>query len=509
MGSEAFIIKLNKAGKIAPDDKRIAEILRWQNIDLFMQPLSFIFPPDAHGRVDALIESAGNFENVIFPRVPLRYKPGGYINFDMKFVKHDDETSSLEFYKPGEDCHESNVEVATTDMYSFFNFVGELLNSPLEGNLAVTMVEVEGLRAGSGLTNDEQASIRSEVESQLKKQAVGGKLGKLDEASYGLLSGGDFDEEAFEKELAAAAVKLNIAPDALGVRAAKVKIDDREIDSATLKMALSHSRSIFLGEIDSDVELGNLSDVISGIQHNCNLVTDAIKKFQYMVISRQIYDAKESISRAVLQQGKVNIDGRITLPGKLIVLYDHPDIAYSHDMAQIDEMMRVIKFTINSNPSVHYNDGKLDYYELCRSTLLKESFINDLSAILKKHGQATSMLGFRILEMPPSKKGGVHWETLLKLTGLGHSLWIDRFGDAVIDESLMKMLHGGYIEMPLQVMKKLAGHFDGKDMMTQLVSTWSSKGVGVVAADLPDIKMKQLANDIGIKLNLKDAPEGS
>lgn len=506
MGTEAFIIKLNKAGKIAPDDKRIAEILRWQNIDLFMQPLSYIFPPDAHGRVDALFESTGNFEDVVFPKVPLRYKPGGYINFDMKLVRHDDGTASLEFYKPGV---VENTEVATADMYSFFNFVGELLNSPLEGDLAVNMIEVEGLKAGSGISPEDQDILRDKVEDQLKSKAVGGKIGKLDEASYGLLSGGDFDEVAFEKELEAAAAKLNIAPEALGVRAAKIKIDDREIDPATLKMALSHSRSIFLGEIDSDEELGDLSDVISGIQHNCNLVTDAIKKFQYMVISRQIYDAKESVSRAVLQQGKVNVDGRITLPGKLIVLYDHPDIAYSHDMAQIDEMMRVIKFAINSNPNVQYNDGKLDYYELCRSTLLNGNFIKDLSIILQKHGQATSMIGFRVLEMPPAKKGGVHWDTLRKLEALGHSLWIDRFGDAVIDDSLMKLLEGGYVEMPLQVMKKLAGHFDGKDMMAQLVATWGSKGVGVVAADLPDIKMKQLAHDIGIKLNLEDAPEGA
>ena len=506
MGSEAFIIKLNKAGKIAPDDKRIAEILRWQNIDLFMQPLSFIFPPDAHGRVDSLFENTGNFKDVVFPKVPLRFKPGGYINFDMKIFEHEDGTSRLEFYKPG---IVENADVATADMYSFFNFVGELLNSPLEGDIAVNMIEVEGLKAGSGLSDDEQTALRGKVESELKKKAVGGKVGKLDEASYGLLSGGDFDEVAFEKELEAAAVKLNISPDSLGIRAAKVKIDDREIDPATLKMALSHSRSIFLGEIDSDDELDNLSDVISGIQHNCNLVNDAIKKFQFMVISRQINDITKSESRAVLQQGKVNIDGRLTLPGKLIVMYDHPDIAYSHDMAQIDEMLRVIKFAIKSNPDVHYNDGKLDYYELCRSTLLNDKFIPDLTALMKKHEQPTSMLGFRILEMPPSKKGGVHWDTMRKLDALDHSLWIDRFGDAVIDDSLMKLLHSGYVEMPLQVMKKLAGHFDGKDMMSQLVDTWRDKGVGVVAADLPDIKMKQLAHDIGIKLNLDDAPEGS
>lgn len=506
MSSEAFIIKLNKAGKIAPDDKRIAQILRWENIDLFMQPLSFIFPPDAHGRVDALFESTGNFEDVIFPKVPLRYKPGGYINFDMKIFRHDDETSRLEFYKPGSI---ENAEVATADMYSFFNFVGELLNSPLEGNIAVNMIEVEGLKAGSDISPADQEILRDKVEGELKQKAVGGKIGKLDEASYGLLSGGDFDEVAFEKELEAAASKLNISPEVLGVRSAKVKIDDREIDPATLKMALSHSRSIFLGEIDSDDELDNLSDVISGIQHNCNLVNDAIKKFQFMVISRQVNDITKSESRAVLQQGKVNIDGRLTLPGKLIVLYDHPDIAYAHDMAQLDEMLRVIKFAIKSNPDTHYNDGKLDYYELCRSTLLNVHFINDLSAILKKHEQATSMLGFRILEMPPSKKGGAHWDTMRKLDGLGHSLWIDRFGDAVIDDSLMKLLHNGYVEMPLQVMKKLSGHFDGKDMMSQLVGTWREKGVGVVAADLPDIKMKQLAHDIGIRHNLEDAPEGS
>lgn len=509
MSSEAFIIKLNKAGKIAPDDKRIAQILRWQNIDLFMQPLSFIFPPDAHGRVDALFEAGENFENVTFPRVPLRYKPGGYINFDMKMIVNEDGSRTMQFFKPGSDAGESNVDVATTDMYSFFNFVGELLNSPLDGDLEVDMIEVEGLKAGNGISPDDQAIIRDKVESELKKKAVGGKLGKLDEASYGLLSGGDFDEEAFEKEIIAAAAKLNISSEALGVRAARVKIDDREIDPDTLKMALSHSRSIFLGEIDSDEELGNLSDVISGIQHNCNLVKDAIKKFQFMTIDRQIFDAKESVSKAVLKQGKVTIDGRVTLPGKLIVMTDHPDIAYDHDLAQLDELLRVMKFTINNNPNDHYNDGKLDYYEICRSTLLNPAFLNDLNALLKSYGQPATMLGFRVLEMPPAKKGGMHWKSLKKLAAAGHILWIDRFGDAVIDESLMKLLSGGMVEMPLQVMKTLAAHFDGKDMMIKLVQTWSGKGVGVVSADMPDMKMKQLAHDIGIGLNLEDAPEGA
>ncbi len=497
--SAEFYVHITDTGLIDPKDDRLGKILGWDNYDIFRQPLSFLFPADAHDRIDRLFTSGKNLEGILFPRVPLRYKPSGYINFDMTVTSAGNGTWHLDFFKVGKGVLSDQEEKEVTDMYTFFNFVESVLDSPYEGDLDVTMISVEGLKDDSGLSNEERSKVRAKVESQLKDIAIGGQIGQLDDASYGLLTGGDFDEESFEKELQTAAEKLNISPNKLGLRSANIEVDDRAMDPEDLKKALNQSKSAFLGEIDSDDVGGKLSVIVSGIEHHISLIKEALNTYQYRTSQRSIRDTKNGALHAVLHQGRVGIDERFRFPDELIVMTDHADLAYEHDMTQLDEMLRLIAFNAKGRDEVL---GTI-YYEFCRSTILGSNFINDVQACLAKHKIQSSVLGIRLRGMPPLKRGGLHWQQVDKLCEAGHPMWLDRFGDAIIDDHLADILVGGVIEIPPALIRKLSRHFDGKELMAKLVSTWGARKVAVVSADIEEIKLKEVANEIGIALQLE------
>jgi len=499
-----FLVKKNLIDKA---DERFKSIMRWRDVDLFRQPLSFLFPADAHDRVERLLdqEDLKVFETVVFPQVPLRVKTGGYINFDMKIFSQEGGSRRLDFFKPGKGQSAAGEQAEeTTDMYSFFNFVEELLASPFEGDLDLTMVSMDALKDGeSGLTDDEKATARSDMEAELQRQAVGGQVGKLDEASYGLLTASGFDEAAFEAEMHNVAKRLSIDPEKLALRSANVAIDDRDVDGEKLQQALHHSRGVFVGDIESDAGLESLSGVLDGIEHNRKLIQGAIKRFKFRASARDVADNLKEQSIAALQQGKVNLEGQIRRPDDILVMADHPDISLEHDLAQLDDLIRVRV----RKPAEER--AKPDYYELCRSTLIQEKFGAELAAMITRYGEDVGKIGFRVKGLPPVRRGGVHWDALNGLAKKGHPIWIDRFGDAVTAPEALGCLKGGMIEMPPALMRKLAGHFDGKDLMSQLVATWQAMDVRVVSADLPDYELKTLAQELGITVSVEDPPEAT
>jgi EAL domain-containing protein (putative c-di-GMP-specific phosphodiesterase class I) len=500
--SVEFSLYLVKNSLIDKADDRFKSIMRWKDVDLFRQPLSFLFPVDAHGRVERLLESQSKiFENIIFPRVPIRVKTGGYVNFDMKLNDLSSGNRRLDFYKPGGADDVPQDPQPPTDMYSFFNFVEELLSSPYGGDMGLTMISVDGLREGSSLSEAEKKSARAEVERELQSKAIGGKVGKLDEASYGLITKGDFDEAAFEREIALVAEKLNIAPEALAARSHNIEIDDTDMPPAKIRQALGHSRGMFLGEIEAEHGFGTLTGVIDGIDHNRRLIENALKKFQYRTSARLVTDNVATISLSQLQQGKINLEGKIRLPDEILVMADHPDLALAHDLAQLKDLINLAA----KRPASE--QAKPDFYELNRSSLIQSSFAEQLEFILIDKGISPISVGFRVRGMPPVKRGGLYWENLNALAEKGHPIWIDRFGDAVVAPEALGCLRHGYIELPPGLLKTLAKHFDGKDLMQKLITTWRALDVMVISVDLPDYEMKTMAQELGITISVEDAPE--
>jgi len=496
-----FSLYLVKNSLIDKADDRFKRIMRWSDVDLFRQPLSFLFPADAHGRVDRLLESRSKlFENIVFPRVPIRVKTGGYINFDMKMNDLADGQRRLDFFKPGNGETVAASDDPPVDMYSFYNFVEDLLHSPYDGDMGLTMVSVDGLRDGGALSDSERTAARAEIEEGLRAKAIGGKLGKLDEASYGLITRGDFDEADFEREMAVVADKLNLDPQDLGARSANVEIDDRDMAPETLKQALNQSRGIFLGEIEDDAGLSSLSNIVSGIEHNRRLIKDALRNYHYRTSERLVTDNIATSSISVLQQGKVNLEGKIRMPDEIIVMADHPDLALEHDLAQLEDMLRVAGQ--KAEP-----ERRLEFYEVCRSSCIQERFFDRLEELVVQYALQCDKIGFRIKGLPPVKRGGLHWDAVNRLAGLGHPVWIDRFGDAVVSADGLECLKHGYIELPPSLMRTLAGHFEGKDLMSKLIETWRGLDVTVVAADLPDYELKTLAQELGVTVTVEDSPE--
>ena len=67
MDSVEFSLYLVKNSLIDRADDRFKTIMQWKDVDLFRQPLSFLFPADAHGRVDRLLESRSQlFKDIVF-----------------------------------------------------------------------------------------------------------------------------------------------------------------------------------------------------------------------------------------------------------------------------------------------------------------------------------------------------------------------------------------------------------------------------------------------------------
>ncbi len=510
---ELSILIDDNAAIVSVDD-RFKAIMKWTDIDLFRQPFTYLLPPDAHGRMEKLFAGdTGLFNQILFPRVPLRVKTGGYINFDMRIKQGGESGRWLEFFKPmpHQNTHKNTGPASkandlqpASDLYSFFNFVERLLESPFEGDVALTMLDITALRedGAGGLSDADKTAVRTEIETTLAAQALGGHVGQFDEASYGLLTSSDFDEDAFEAELKNVAQALNINPDKLGVRRHDMALDDRSLPAKDLHQALNHSKSAFLGELDSGFSLDSLSSVVDGVAHNCNLIREALKKYQYLLSERTVLDNRELISVAVLFEGKVNLEGQIRLPDEIIVMVDHPQLAFDHDMAQLKDLLDKLDKEIDRTDKIQ----RLHFYGLCRSTLLHDRFLDGLADMLQKAGTPPNQLGFRIQGLPPRKRGGPHWDAIGTLSQIGHPLWLDRFGDAVVDTALLQQLSGGLIEAPAVLMRKLAAHFDGKDLMEKLIATWHGANVKVLAADMPDYAMKELAQSLGIKFSLSDAP---
>jgi len=496
-----FSLHLVKNNLIDKSDARFQEILGWRDVDLFRRPISFLFPADAHDRLDRLLARQDLIlANVTFPQVPIRVKTGGYINFDMQMEVLADGAIRLDLFKPGMAANLGQENKAPTDMYSFFNFVEGLLNSPFEGDVDLTMVNVEALREEHGLSQHDRDAARAEVVAELQRKAVGGTLGQLDEASYGLITQGDFDEAAFEKEMVHVAHRLDLPLGTLATRTAHVEIDNHDIPAEQLQRALSHSRSVFVGDL-ADEGHTKLSGVVDGIDHNRRLIEDAIKRYKYKASSRLISDGIASVSIGQLQQGKVNLEGKIRQPDEIIVMADHPDLSLAHDMAQLEDLIRM---RVRRGSTERH---KPDFYELCRSTLIQEKFFEKLAEMLAQHHEEPGYVGFRVKGLPPVKRGGLHWDALNRLASLGHPVWIDRFGDAVVAPEAFTCLDGGYIEVPPTMMRKLSEHFDGKELMEQLIAVWRNMQVGVLSADLPDYEMKTLAHELGIHITVEDSPE--
>ena len=502
MQTVEFSLHLVKNSLIDKADDRFTDIMRWKNVDLFRQPLSFLFPADAHGRVDRLLESkSSHLADIVFPRVPIRVKTGGYVNFDMKLVELEEGARRLDFYKPGNAEDQTGEPKPPADMYSFFNFVEELLTSPYSGDMGLTMVSVDGLRDGTALSEEDKKAARAEVERGLQAKAIGGQVGKLDEASYGLITAGDFDEEAFEREMAIVAEKLDLKIEDLSARAANVEIDDTDLSPDQIKQALGHSRGVFLGEIEDEKGLKTFSGVIDGIDHNRRLIEGALKKYQYRTSARLVTDNLATVSLSQLQQGKINLEGKIRQPDEILVMADHPDLALAHDIAQLEDLVRLR----SKRPAE--DRVKPDFYELCRSTLIQPEFGEKLEKLLDQYSENTAMIGFRLKGIPPVKRGGLHWDAINSFAQKGHPIWIDRFGDAVVAPEALGCLKHGYIELPHTLMRTLAGHFDGKELMGKLIETWRALDVTVVSADLPDYEMKSMAQELGINVSLEDSPE--
>ena len=502
MESVEFSLYLVKSSLIDRADDRFKSIMLWKDVDLFRQPLSFLFPADAHGRVDRLLESRSElFNDIVFPRVPIRVKTGGYINFDMKMNELPGGERRLDFFKPGKGDNPAQDKKPPTDMYSFFNFVEGLLSSPYDSEMGLTMVSVDGLRDDSSLTDAEKKTARAEIEDGLQSKAIGGKVGKLDEASYGLITKGDFDEEAFEREVALVAEKLDLKPEALATRSANVKIDETDMPGEKIQQALGHSRGVFLGEIEDDKGLHTLSGVIDGIDHNRRLVEGALKKYQYRTSARLVTDNVATTALSNLQQGKINLEGKIRLPDEILVMADHPDLALLHDVAQLKDLISLR----SKRPASEQQ--KPDFYELCRSTMIQPDFASQLDIMLLEQSVNPSCIGFRVRGMPPIKRGGLHWDALNAIAAKGHPVWIDRFGDAVVAPEALGCLKHGYIELPPGLLKTLAKHFDGKELMGKLINTWRDLDVTVVSADLPDYELKTMAQELGINISVEDAPE--
>ncbi len=512
MGEPEFSLILVKKGLIDKADNRFNSIMGWRDVDLFRQPLGFLFPADAHNRVGRLLDrdDISAFEGVVFPKVPLRVKSGGYINFDMCISATGGSDRRLDFFKPDQDrpiepAGNASARPAETsaDMSSFFNFVEDLLASPFNGDLDLTMVSMDSLKeeAENGLTDSEKAAARGEFMAGLQRHAVGGQVGRLDDASFGILTDGSFDELAFEHEMQNVASRLYIAPEKLALRSAQMALDDRDVSTEKLHQALHQARGVFVGDITDAQDIKALSGVVDGIEHNRQLIQDALKRYNYKTSARLVADHASSSSVALLQQGKINLEGQIRRPDEIIVLADHPDISIEHDLAQLEDLIRMRKRRAEEDRRYP------DFYELCRSTLIQDQFMEALHDLLHDHGEQPGNLGFRVQGLPPVRRGGLHWDALNRLAGRGHPVWIDRFGDAVVDPDALECLRGGMIEMPPPLMKKLADHLDGKDLMSRLIITWQAMNVQVVSADLPDYRMKSLAHELGITVALEDAVE--
>lgn len=493
-----------------PQDQRLSRVLGWKDFDLFRQPVEFLFPPDAHGRIGKLFSSDRPLEQVVFPKVPLRYHAGGYINFDMTLSKTTDGDWRLDFFKPdtgttAQEGQQGADTVATQDMSGFFNFVQDILESPFDGDIDMSFVEVAGLRQESDLSDENRRSLRENVEKELKSQAVGGRIGKIDNATYGFLTTGEFEEEAFEEELRGAAEKLGIASEDLGVRSRQIAIDEKDLSREQMTQALGQAAKSFTGEIEDDPTATRLSAVISGLEHHLNLIKSALRQYDFRAGKRLIFRAQDNQRTAILVEGKVGIDGHYRRPDELVNMVDHADLALDHDLAQLEDIIRLQG--MDARKAIAKGQSVVPiYYNLCRACLLSPDFISRLSALIKGAGLTPDQIGLRLKGLPPIKRGGPHWDCITQLKTLGFRIWVDRFGDAVSGDKLTNLLEFGMIEMPQILLKKLVHHYDGKDLIKNLVSVWQAKNVTVVSADFTEEKWKRQSLDAGIGIYLSGDP---
>ena len=503
-----FWITLYPDGRIRRADKAITRILGWRPEQIFGLPLSHLLPFDAQSRMELLWENDGFLNGLTLPKVPLRHANGaGYINFDM-LVSVDEASGDrrLDVFKPAQGQAGAADEPAEEPLGTeeFFAFVDSVVRGEGDGATDLAMVDIAGLREGglgTKLGAEKEAALTAGIEAAIRDKALDGKVGRIDEAAYAFLTEDSFDREELERELAAAAKQLQVNVDDLGLKTKGLEIDQRDLDSDTLKQALNHARGVFLGEIDGRDDQ-TLSDVIDGVEHHRRLIRDALDAHKYRTTPREVRDGRTNVRIAVLHQPKVLIDNRIRFADELIVLRDHPDLAARHDLTILAEFLRLRTLAEDKERRVP------GMFELCVVNLKRTEYISEIIELSRSSQIRPGEIGFRIRLMPSLRGGGAAWGGFNRLAEAGFPLWIDRFADVVTDENLMLKVTGGMVELSARTLDRIAQHPEGKALTIRLIETWRRKGVTLLSADLVNYERKELAQKLGLTVALADPVEG-
>ena len=501
-----FWITLYPDGRIRRADKAITRILGWRPEQIFGLPLSHLLPFDAQSRMELLWENDGFLNGLTLPKVPLRHANGaGYINFDMQ-VSVDEASGDrrLDVFKPAQESAAEEPMEEPLGTEEFFDFVDSVVRGEGDGAKDLAMVDVAGLREGglgAKLGAEKEAALTAGIEAAIRDKALDGKVGKIDEAAYAFLTEDSFDREELERELAAAAKQLQVNADDLGLKTKGLEIDQRDLDSDTLKQALNHARGVFLGEIDGRDDQ-TLSDVIDGVEHHRRLIRDALDAHKHRTTPREVRDGRTNVRLAVLHQPKVLIDNRIRFADELIVLRDHPDLAAKHDLTIFAEFLRLRTLAEDKERRVP------GMFELCFVNLKNAEYISEIIDLFRSKKIRPGEIGFRIRLMPSLRGGGAAWDGFRRLARAGFPLWIDRFGDVVTDEDLMHQVTGGMVELSARTLDRIAAHPEGKALTIRLIETWRRKGVTLLSADLVKYERKELAQKLGLTVALADPVDG-
>ncbi len=495
--SPEFCLTLYPDGRIRKMEDAMTRILGWKAEDVFGLAFSTLLPLDAQNRMDMLWEKAAELDGVTMPRVPLRHQSGnGYINFDIG-IAADADAIALTVFKPAKTAAKEPVP-EPEDTEAFFAFVESVVNGGEAGAAGLAMVNMPGLVDGS-VSADKAAELRAGIEDTLRQKAVGGKIGRLDDAAYAFLTEDKFDQEELEKDIAKTTKRLEVNAAELGLVTQGLEVDQKNIDPKVLRNALNHARGVFLGEVEGREE-HTLTDMINGIEHHRRLILSALKEHGFRTTPREIRDGRTNTQIGVLHQPKMIIDTKIRFAGDLIVLRDHADVAAEHDLTIFTEFLRL--FSLQEDEKRARRPRA--FFELCVVNLADAGFIGKLLTLTSQYAQDARGLGFRIRHLPSLRAGGAAWQGLDRLVEAGFFAWIDRFADVVTDEGLMQKVQGGMVEVSAKFLDRIAGHPDGRGLTMQLIDVWQSKGVTLLSADLETDERKLLAHELGLYIALAD-----
>jgi len=506
MASNLAII-VNQEGIVQQTNGKLEKILGYSPGSLTGKSLLDLCV--GQGRADLAANIIGSDADAPASRdIALKHASSGYIRFAVSPAAVHGEAVRLEFGRPQRSAAEVG-KPAVCGEEEFFDFVGDAMAAQGAQVPDLMMIELAALgdaAVASRLGKDGVRQFRQAVETTMESHASGGRIGRLDKTSYGLLGKAGASHETVTAKLLETAAKHEVSEIELAMRSQTVMLDQPDLDRATLKRSLSHAKNTFKGRIVGGFGKkkpgapASLAQTTRHLEDSVDQIRRAIEEDRIALARRSVVRIGADLEQISLALGQVEIDSSLTFASQHIILENEPRLAAAHDLAMID---RAALETTTARADGH--EPVPTVININQASLTQSTFVRDINDVIGRYALAVPEIGLRVSGLDINDKGSKAARALGALSRQGHPVWLDHFTGAISGLPSLDARHGGYVEVPGTYLKRIASSQDGRELITRLFNLWREANFHIIVTNASQEDTLAFVSKLGVTLVLAAA----